>query len=40
MGFVRLCKYCCTHFSKKTREYYNIEDLWGDAKSTKIASNY
>ena len=27
-------------FQKKTREYYNIEDLWGDAKLTKIASNY
>ena len=27
-------------FQKKTRDYYNIEELWGDAKTTKIASNY
>lgn len=27
-------------FQKKTREFYNIEELWGDAKSTLIASNY
>lgn len=27
-------------FQKKIREYYNIEELWGDAKATKIASNY
>ena len=27
-------------FQKKIREYYNIEGLWGDAKTTKIASNY
>ena len=27
-------------FQKKIREYYNIEELWGDAKTTKIASNY
>ncbi len=27
-------------FQKKTREYYNIEELWGDAISTPIASNY
>jgi ribosome-associated protein len=27
-------------FQKQTREYYNIEELWGDAKSTPIASNY
>ena len=27
-------------FQKKTREYYNIEELWGDAISTQIASNY
>ena len=26
-------------FQKKIREYYNIEELWGDAKATKIASN-
>ncbi len=27
-------------FQRQTREYYNIEELWGDAKATKIASNY
>ena len=27
-------------FQKKIREYYNIEELWGDAISTQIASNY
>ena len=27
-------------FKKQTREFYNIEELWGDAKSTLIASNY
>ena len=27
-------------FQKQTREFYNIEELWGDAKSTIIASNY
>ena len=27
-------------FQKQTRDYYNIEELWGDAKTTKIASNY
>ena len=27
-------------FQKKTREYYNIEELWGDAISIQIASNY
>jgi len=27
-------------FQKQIREYYNIEELWGDAKSTQIASNY
>ena len=27
-------------FQKKIREYYNIEELWGDAKTTKVASNY
>ena len=27
-------------FQKKIREYYNIEKLWGDAKTTKFASNY
>jgi ribosome-associated protein len=27
-------------FQKHIREYYNIEELWGDAKTTKIASNY
>ena len=27
-------------FQKKIREYYNIEELWGDAKNIKIASNY
>tara|TARA_B100002019_G_scaffold268215_1_gene259924 strand:+ start:395 stop:760 length:366 start_codon:yes stop_codon:yes gene_type:complete len=26
-------------FQRKTREYYNIEELWGDAKSTLITSN-
>ncbi len=27
-------------FQKQIREYYNIEELWGDAKTTLIASNY
>jgi len=27
-------------FQNQTREYYNIEELWGDAKSTLILSNY
>lgn len=27
-------------FQKQTREFYNIEELWGDAKTTQIASNY
>jgi ribosome-associated protein len=27
-------------FQKQIREYYNIDELWGDAKSTQIASNY
>ncbi|MFQ3340456.1 MAG: ribosome-associated protein [Flavobacteriaceae bacterium] len=27
-------------FQKHIREYYNIEELWGDAKSTQIISNY
>jgi ribosome-associated protein len=26
-------------FQKQIREYYNIEELWGDAKTTLIASN-
>ena len=26
-------------FQKHIREYYNIEELWGDAKITQIASN-
>ena len=27
-------------FQKHIREYYNIEELWGDAISTQIVSNY
>ena len=27
-------------FQRKTREFYNIEGLWGDAISTQIISNY
>ena len=27
-------------FQKQTREFYRIEELWGDAKTTPIASNY
>ena len=27
-------------FQKQIREYYNIEELWGDAKSTQIVQNY
>ena len=27
-------------FQKQIREYYNIEELWGDAKTTLITSNY
>ena len=26
-------------FQKHIREYYNIEELWGDAKTTQITSN-
>ena len=27
-------------FQKHTREYYDIESLWGDAQVTSIESNY
>jgi ribosome-associated protein len=27
-------------FQKHVREYYDIEGLWGDAKTTKIETNY
>ena len=27
-------------FQNQIREYYNLEELWGDAKSTQIVSNY
>ena len=27
-------------FQKEPREYYNIEGLWGDAKITRIETNY
>ena len=27
-------------FQRKTREFYNIEELWGDAISTQIIPNY
>ena len=27
-------------FQNQIREFYNIEELWGDAKSAQIASNY
>lgn len=27
-------------FQKETREYYDIEGLWGDAKITEIETNY
>ena len=27
-------------FQKQIREYYNIEELWGDAKTTQITSSY
>jgi ribosome-associated protein len=27
-------------FQKQTREYYDIESLWGDAKTTVIETNY
>lgn len=27
-------------FQRKIREFYNIEELWGDAKSTLVTSNY
>jgi len=27
-------------FQNQIRDYYNIEELWGDAESTQIASNY
>jgi len=27
-------------FQKHTREYYDIESLWGDAKTTVIETSY
>ncbi|MFN2262203.1 MAG: ribosome silencing factor, partial [Psychroflexus sp.] len=27
-------------FQKQTREYYDIESLWGDAKITSVETNY
>ena len=27
-------------FQNQIRQYYNIEELWGDTKSTQIVSNY
>ena len=27
-------------FQNQIRDYYNIEELWGDEKSTQIAANY
>lgn len=27
-------------FQKEIRNHYNIEELWGDAKTTEISSNY
>lgn len=27
-------------FQKETREYYDIEELWGDAKITKIENEF
>ena len=27
-------------FQRKVREFYNIEELWGDAKSKIVSSNY
>ena len=27
-------------FQKPIREFYNIEELWGDAETTLVASNY
>src|SRR5690554_7482880 len=27
-------------FQKETREFYNIEDLWGDRKSTRLNSSH
>ena len=35
-----LIDYVSVVVQNQIRDYYNIEELWGDAKSTQIVSNY
>jgi hypothetical protein len=39
MGSYGLCEYS-PRFPKTNQEYYNIENLWGDAKITTIENKY
>ena len=34
-----LLRHCSAYFSKKTREYYKLEEFWGDSISTEINEN-
>jgi hypothetical protein len=40
MGSYGLCEYSSPRVPKQIREYYNIENLWGDAKITTIENKY
>jgi hypothetical protein len=39
LGSYGLCEYS-SFFQKQISEYYNIENLWGDAKITTIENKY